>query len=203
MTEAIIQSGFARVAAGEWLAGKAQPVAFGGVVNTSGLKGFVVPDRGAVKVVRAREGMLCADAEAPFLTRLTALPDQSLMVVSSKVLVAPLESRTGARRVKLVPFSWNSAVTVTEFRMGWVVMATRSRTVQVTLAEGEVLTVRKESVVAWSGEDPRGYCPKIGILDLLLPRAPGNLAFTFRGPSSVWIEGAIEESRFKFRPRAI
>jgi len=201
MTEAVIESGFARVTAGQWLAGRAQPTAACGVVHEHGLRGLVVPDRMAVKVLEAREGVLCASADAPFLTRLAALPDEPLSLVSSKLLIAPLSSRVGARRIKLVPFSLRSAVTVTEFKLGWVVAATRSRTLRVGLAEGEVLTVRKESVVAWSGPDPVGFCPKLKVLDLLLPRSPGNLAFTFRGPAVVWFEGSAEEPRMKFRPK--
>lgn len=203
MTEAVIESGFAKVTAGQWLAGRAQPTASCGVVHVRGLKGLIVPDRAAVRVVEARDSLLCSAADAPFLTRLAALPDQPLSLVSSKLLVAPLESRVGARRVKLIPFSLRSAVVVTEFKLGWVVVATRSRTVRVALAEGEVLTVRKESVVAWSGTDPVGFCPKLGVLDLLLPRGPGNLAFTFRGPAVVWIEGSAEEPRMKFRQRFV
>lgn len=203
MTDVTIESGFAQVTAGEWLAGRAQPTAAHGVFRVGGLKGLIVPDRGFLRVITAREGLLCSAADAPFLTRLDALPDQKLALVSSKLLVAPFGSRTGARRVKLVPFSLRYAVVVTEFAMGWVVAATRSRTRRVTLAEGEVLTVRKESAVAWGGPDPVGFCPKLGIWDLLLPRGPRNLSLTFRGPAVVWIEGSAEEPRRMKFQRAV
>lgn len=200
MTDVTIQSGFAEVAAGEWLAGRAQPTAAYGVFRVKGLSGFLVPDRTFVRVVTSRERLLCSAADAPFLTRLDALPDEKLALVSSKLLIAPQAARTGARRVKLVPFSQRYAVVVTEFTMGWVVAATRSRTHRVALAEGEVLTVRRESAVAWTGLDPVGFCPKLGLWDILLPRGPRNLSLTFRGPTVVWIEGSADEVRRpKFR----
>lgn len=200
MTDVTIQSGFAEVAAGEWLVGRAQPTAAYGVFRVKGLSGFLVPDRTFVRVVTSRERLLCSAADAPFLTRLDALPDEKLALVSSKLLIAPQVSRTGARRVKLVPFSQRFAVVVTEFTMGWVVAATRSRTHRVALAEGEVLTVRRESAVAWTGLDPVGFCPKLGLWDILLPRGPRNLSLTFRGPTVVWIEGSADEVRRpKFR----
>lgn len=198
MIDVTIQSGFAEVAAGEWLAGRAQPTAAYGVFRVKGLSGFLVPDRTFVRVVTSRERLLCSAADAPFLTRLDALPDEKLALVSSKLLIAPQAARTGARRVKLVPFSQRYAVVVTEFMMGWVVAATRSRTHRVALAEGEVLTVRRESAVAWTGLDPVGFCPKLGLWDILLPRGPRNLSLTFRGPTVVWIEGSADEVR---RPR--
>ena len=200
MTDVMIESGFAQVTAGEWLAGRAQPTAAHGVFHVAGLKGFIVPDRALVRVVSTREGLLCSAADAPFLTRLDALPDEKLALVSSKLLIAPQAARTGGRRVKLVPFSLRFAVVVTEFSSGWAVVATRSRTRRVALAEGEVLTVRKESAVAWTGPDPVGFCPKLGLWDFLLPRGPRNLSLTFRGPAVLWIEGSAEEpQRLKFQ----
>ncbi len=199
MTDVTLESGFAKVQAGRWLVGRSQPAAARGRVRLGGLRGFVVPDRAALQVAEAADDLFCAAADAPFLTRLDALPDQALALISSKVLLAPFAARTGARRVKLVPFSWRSAVVVTEFKMGWAVAATRSRTLRVALAEEELLTVRREGAVAWVGPDPVGFCPKLGVWDLLLPRGPHNLAFTFRGPSVVWIEGAAEPPRMNFR----
>ena len=72
----------------------------------------------------------------------------------------------------------------------WVVMATASRTARVSVADGETLSVRPEAVVAWTGPRPTGFCPKLGIWDILLPRGPKDLLFTIHGPSLVWIEGS-------------
>ena len=73
----------------------------------------------------------------------------------------------------------------------WVVMATASRTARMAVADGDTLSVRPEAVVAWTGPRPSGFCPKLGIWDVLLPRGPKDLLFTFHGPCIVWIEGAL------------
>ena len=80
----------------------------------------------------------------------------------------------------------------------WVVMATASRTARVSVADGETLSVRPEAVVAWTGPRPTGFCPKLGIWDILLPRGPKDLLFTFHGPSLVWIEGSFASSSKRF-----
>ncbi len=72
----------------------------------------------------------------------------------------------------------------------WVVMATASRTARLSVADGDTLSVRPEAVVAWTGQRPTGFCPKLGIWDILLPRGPKDLLFSFHGPCLVWIEGA-------------
>lgn len=190
MTEAFIENGAARVAAGEWLMGAAQPVASRARADVRLLRGFIVPDRSAVRRVASAGEMWCAAAEGPFLTRLTALPDEPLQLVSAKLLVAPFESRVGAKALKLVPLSFARATAVTAFKGGWVVAATRSRVSKVDVAEGETLQVRPEALVAWIGKDPTGFCPKLGVWDLLLPRGPKNLAYSFHGPAVVWFEGA-------------
>ena len=70
-------------------------------------------------------------------------------------------------------------------------MATQSRTTRVTLSEGEMLTMRIESAVAWTTKHPTGYCPKLGIMDILIPRKHDrNLMLHFYGPGIVWMEGA-------------
>ena len=71
----------------------------------------------------------------------------------------------------------------------WVVMATASRTARVPVPDGETLSVRPESAVAWTGRRPSGFCPKLGLLDILRPRAPKNLLLRFHGPCLVWVEG--------------
>jgi len=199
--EALIENGCAKVAAGTWLVGRAQPVACAGTVSVMGLCGFIVPDRAAVRKTVTVGDAWCAAQDRPFLTRLDALPDVSLMLVSAKLLVAPFEARTGARSVKLVPMSFRRATPVTEFRGGWAVAATRSRVTRVTLEKEDALTVRPEALVAWVGRDPTGFCPKLGLLDILLPRGPKNLAYSFQGPCTVWFEGGCEAEKTRGRPR--
>jgi uncharacterized protein (AIM24 family) len=69
-------------------------------------------------------------------------------------------------------------------------MATASRTARVQVADGETFSVRPEAAVAWTTRQPTGFCPKLSIWDVLLPRGPRNLLLTFYGPGLVWIEGA-------------
>lgn len=190
MAEATIENGFARVAAGDWLMGLSQPAACLGRTTVKCLRGFVVPDRAAVRQVNCAGEAWCGAAERPFLTRLDALPDVPLVLASKKLLVAPLGARSGARCVKLIPFSFSRSLAVTEFKLGWAVAATRSRVTRVALDEGATLTVRADSVVAWTGPNPTGFCPKLSILDILLPRGPRDLAWNFHGPAVVWFEGS-------------
>jgi len=197
MPEATIENGMAKVPAGKWLAGRLQPAAFFGAAAVRSQRGLFVPDRASVLSVETSGEAWCADSKRPFLTRLAALPDTSLCVVSEKILVAPAESRVTARNVKLVPLSFRRTTTVTEFRFGWTVAATASRTTHVAVADGETLTVRPEALVAWIGRDPTGFCPKLSLLDMLLPRQPKNLAFTFHGPCDVWFEGSRTPSPAK------
>ena len=62
MAEAVIENGAAKVEAGTWLAGRAQPAAFFGTAKLSKLRGFIVPDRAAVNVVETSADAWCADA---------------------------------------------------------------------------------------------------------------------------------------------
>jgi len=192
MTEAIIASGFAKVEAGTWLCGCGQPTACRGAATVVGLKGFVVPDRAWVRKAEASAFAWFANAAAPFLTRLDALPDEPLHLVSSKLLVAPFVARVGAMSLKLVPMSFQRATAVTDFKMGWAVAATRSRVTQVALADGETLSVRPEALVAWTGKKPTGFCPKLSVWDILLPQGPKCLTYSFHGPAVVWFEGSGE-----------
>ena len=194
MSEAVIEKGCARAPAGSWLTGRGQPAACLGACRSRTLPGFVVPDRAKVLVLAAEGDVYCAAADRPFVVRLDALPDETLNVVSEKLLLAPLGARTGAHNVKLVPFSFRRVTPVTEFRKGWAVAATKSRVMRLGIGEDDVLTVRPESLVAWVGRDPSGFCPRLGLCDLLLPRGPKNLAYSFHGPCTVWFEGS-EESR--------
>lgn len=203
MDEAVLENGAAKICGGTWLMGCGQPAAFFGTMARGGLKGFVVPDRAAVRVVTTSGEAWCADAEKPFLTRLSALPDDPLNVVSSKLLVAPAGSRIGAKGLKLVPFSLRQATAVTQFRQGWAVLSTKSRVTRVVLEDGATLTVRPESLVAWVGKDPTGFCPKLTVLDILLPRGPKNLAYTFHGPAVVWFEGSAQPTFKRRMPHGV
>ena len=69
-------------------------------------------------------------------------------------------------------------------------MATASRTARVQVGEGDTLSVRPDAAVAWTGNHPTGFCPKLGLFDILLPRGPKDLLLHFHGPCVVWIEGS-------------
>ncbi len=79
-----------------------------------------------------------------------------------------------------------------------VVMATASRTARIAVTDGDTLSVRPEAVVAWTGQRPTGFCPKLGIWDVLLPRGPKDLLFNFHGPCIVWVEGSFAGSAKRF-----
>ena len=202
MEEALIENGAAKVPAGKWLMGRLQPTASLGPAVVRSQRGFIVPDRAAVMSVETTADAWCASADRPFLTRLAALPDESLCLVSGKLLVAPAASRVKARMLKLVPMSFRRSTPITEFRFGWVVAATRGRVSRVVVADGQTLSVRPEALVAWIGRDPTGYCPKLSVWDILLPRGPRNLSYSFHGPCVVWFEGAQDPSRERRHPWA-
>ena len=130
----------------------------------------------------------CSSSACPFLTRIDC--GAPVSAVSDKVLVAPAAARTGARLVKVVPMSLARSLRTTEFSSEWVVMATRSRTTRISLADGESLGVRPEAAVAWTGARPTGFCPRLRLLDVLLPRGPRDLLLHFHGPAIVWVEGS-------------
>ena len=130
----------------------------------------------------------CSASACPFLTRIDC--GAPVTAVSDKVLVAPAEARSGARLLRVVPMSFARAIRTTEFSSEWVVMATRSRTARVALADGESLGVRPDAAVAWTGARPTGFCPRLRLLDVLLPRGPRDLLLHFHGPAIVWIEGS-------------
>ena len=130
----------------------------------------------------------CSASACPFLTRIDC--GAPVTAVSDKVLVAPAAARSGARLLRVVPMSFARSIRTTEFSSEWVVMATRSRTARVALADGESLGVRPEAAVAWTGERPTGFCPRLRLLDVLLPRGPRDLMLHFHGPAIVWIEGS-------------
>ena len=173
--------------AGTWLAARGQPTAYRGTAFTRGLKGFIVPDRAVYSSVETTGEAWFADAARPFLTEVAcAAPIQA---VAEKVLVAPAEARTGAETVRLVPMSRRGAVRTTAFAHEWVVFATRSRVAKAVLGEGEVLSVRADAAVAWTTKRPTGFVPRLGLLDVLLPRRRAELMMHFYGPGIVWFEG--------------
>ena len=183
-----IEGGFAEVGAGAWLMGRGQPAAFFGSAVRRRRKGFFLRDRSALDLVETTGAAKCADARRPFLTHIPCAA--SISAASAKVLVAPAAARTGAEVVKMIPMSLKGSLCVTVFGENWVVMATASRTARLQVADGDTLSVRPESVVAWTGNRPTGFCPKLGLWDILLPRGPKNLLLHFHGPSVVWVEGA-------------
>jgi hypothetical protein len=151
----------------------------------------------------------CSDARRPFLTHIPCI--DKVFAVSDKVLVAPAAARLGADLVKIVPMCARGALCVTVFglcgegkvdesaasdaREGhFVVMATYSRTTRIQVVDGDTLSVRPAAVVAWTGNRPTGFCPKLGLLDVLLPRGPKDLLLHFHGPCIVWIEGSCSLS---------
>ena len=188
-----IEGGFAEVGAGAWLMSPAQPTAFFGEVVRRRRKGWVVRDRGCLELVETTAAAKCADAPRPFLTHIPCAGP--IFAVSAKVLVAPASARTGAELVKVVPMSSRGALCVTVFEQSWVVMATASRTVRIQVPDGETLSVRPNAVVAWTGHRPTGFCRKLGLIDILLPRGPKDLVLHFHGPCLVWSEGAAISCR--------
>ena len=202
-------NGFAEVGAGRWLMGRGQPAAFFGKAVRLRRKGWCVRDRSRLDLVETTASAKCSDSTRPFLTHIPCAAQIS--AVSSKVLVAPESARSGAEFVKAVPMSVRGAMCVTVFGLSgegkaadgesapepregrWVVMATSGRTTRVPLSDGDTLSVRPEAVVAWTGKRPTGFCPRLSIWDVLLPRGPRDLLFTFYGPGVVWIEGACGE----------
>ena len=200
MTEAAarLEGGFAEVGAGAWLMGRGQPAAFFGTASRRRRKGWVVRDRGSLDLVETTASAKCADASRPFLTHVPCAAP--VFSVSGKVLVAPAAARKGSRLVKAIPMSGRRSLCVTEFGLpetgngeqggAWVVMATASRTCRIPLGDGQTLSVRPESVVAWTGKAPTGFCPRLSLWDVLLPRGPRDLLYTFYGPGVVWVEGS-------------
>ena len=183
-----IEGGFAEVEAGQWLMGHGQPAAFSGKAVRHRRRGWCVRDRSRLELVETTAMAKCADSSRPFLTHIPCAAP--VFAVSGKVLVAPAAARKDAQLVKVVPMSARSALCVTEFGDEWVVMASAGRTARVALGDGETVSVRPEAVVAWMGKRPTGFCPKLSLWDVLLPRGCRDLLLTFYGPGVVWMEGA-------------
>ena len=188
-----IEGGFAEVGAGAWLMGRGQPAAFLGSAVRRRRKGLFLRDRSALDLVETTAAAKCADARRPFLTHIPCAA--KISAVSSKVLVAPAAAWAGAETVKIVPMSMRNALCVTMFDGEWVVMATASRTARFPVEDGDTLSARPDSVVAWTGNRPTGFCPKLGLLDVILPRGARDLLLHFHGPTVVWVEGTCAEGK--------
>lgn len=188
MQEPLIENGFARVAAGTWLVGRGQPAAAYGSVSLEGIKGLFAPDRRTLSILKNAAEAHLADATHPFLTHLTSVG--SLTVVSDKLLVAPYAAREGASLLRVIPMSFRDAFPVTHLNAEWGVMATRSRVKRLVLQEGDVVCVKREAVVAWTGKNPVGVAGRIRLRDLLIPKRQVSLSLDFYGPQVIWVEGA-------------
>lgn len=188
MNAARIEGGFVEIDAGTWLTSRGQPAAFFGGVRRRRRMGWCLRDRSRLDLLETSGVAKCSDSSRPFLLHIPCAAP--VFTVSGKVLIAPVSARKDARIVKLVPMSAKSAICVTEFVGDWVVMATASRVCRIQVAEGETLSVRPDAAVAWTGAMPTGFCPRLSVWDVFLPRQPRDLLLTFYGPSVVWIEGS-------------
>lgn len=207
--EAKIENGFAAVESGEWIVARGQPAGVRGsfaAVSAPKVEGrgfwkrLFEPDRRRLEFLRLEGEMWCASSERPFLTRLDL--GERVSVVTDKLLLAPSSSRRAGTLVKTIPFSFRSAFSTTELEIGWALAATRSRVAKVVVKEGETLGVRPEAVVAWTGRAPTGFCPKLRLRDMILPRAPRTLVLDFHGPAIVWFEGCEGPKGFRKGPAA-
>ncbi|MBR6023263.1 MAG: hypothetical protein IK066_12690 [Kiritimatiellae bacterium] len=215
-----LEGGFAEVGAGSWLVGHAQPAACFGEAVRRRRKGWVVRDRARLDLVETTGAAKCAEAARPFLTHIpcaapiSAVSDKVLVApasarrgaefirpipfsVKASICITlfaqpePPNGPTGKRSTEQTSEPSNHlTIEPSNSPAAWVVMATASRTARVPVADGETLSVRPESAVAWTGRHPSGFCPKLGLMDLLLPRTPKNLLLRFHGPCIVWVEGA-------------
>lgn len=183
-----IASGFAVTGPGLWLVARGQPAAFSGKAIRRRRKGWVVKDRSRLDLVETTGRAWHACSSRPFLTHIPCAAPVS--AISDKVLVAPDSARKGAKILKVVPMSFRRSLCTTEFAGEWLVLATAGRVRRVVLEDGETLSVRPDAAVAWTGKAPTGFCPKLSVWDIILPRGPRDLLLTFYGPSVVWIEGS-------------
>lgn len=194
-----IESGFARLGAGDWLVSRSQPAAYRSSIRRLSRRGWKVRDRSHLERMETNGEALFADSSRPFLTHIPCAAPIS--AVSAKILVAPSAAWAGADILRAIPMSVNGAICTSRFSLpeaadgatrqeAFVVMATAGRTVRMPLEDGDVLGVRPEALVAWTGKKPTGFCPKLGLMDLIFPRGPKDLLFNFYGPGVVWLEGS-------------
>ena len=210
MSAVEIRDGFAQVGAGSWLVSRGQPAVFAGALRRLRRKGWMVRDRSILDHVElSGEWAKCADASRPFLTHIPCAAEVS--AVSRKVLVAPAGARKDAKTLRSVPLSTRFSFPVTVFDLpgeeesagtenSWVVMATESRTTRITLEDEQTASVRPEAAVAWTTKMPTGFCPRLSIWNILLPRGPRDMLLTFYGPGVVWVEGSSSLPAFAQAP---
>ena len=158
-------------------------------VPMSAMRALVVTVFGLPPEDRDNEESLTADAARGF----AAAPHEVAAADAAGSLVAaPTSAATGGPNFGNAPTSAaQAAQTSPGGTAAWVIMATASRTARLSVEDGDTLSVRPEAVVAWTGQRPTGFCPKLGIWDILLPRGPKDLLFSFHGPCLVWIEGSF------------
>ena len=213
MSHVAIEGGFAQVGAGTWLMSRAQPVAFSSSLRRLRRPGLMVRDRSHLDLVQTSGESVCADADRPFLTHIPCAAP--INAVSEKVLVAPCSAWAGAEVLRVIPMSVSGSMQVSSFANktevnpdspapeSFVVMATAGRTKRLVLEDGLTLSVRPDSLVAWTGKRPTGFCPKLGVLDMILPRGPKDLLLNFYGPCIVWVEGSRRRAGRAMRERRI
>ena len=226
-----VESGFAEVPAGTWLVARSQPAACFGDFVRRRRKGWVVRDRARLDLVETSGTAKCADSTRPFLTHIpcaapiSAVSDKVLVApaaarsgaelirpipfsVKSSICVTKFAQPEPADEPSNAPTTPQPNGQTVKRSNGqtpppaWVVMATASRTTRVPVPEDETLSVRPEAAVAWTGKRPSGFCPKLGLWDMLLPRGPKNLLLRFHGPCLVWIEGSGKRAEVPVNPFA-
>lgn len=229
---ASFENGFASVGAGRWLVGRAQPAACFGDCVRRRRAGWLVRDRARLDLVETAGETKCADATRPFLTHIPcaepvcAVSEKVLLAPASaragdellrpipfsvkgticltKFAQPPETPRPPAKRGDDSPPGEDGSPAARQSRgsSAWVVMATSSRTTRIPVPDGETLSVKPESAVAWTGPRPSGFCPRLGLWDIFLPRAPKNLLLRFHGPCLVWVEGAGKRAESPVNPFA-
>ncbi len=156
-------------------------------------KRLFTPDRFRLKKCQASNTeikLFFSDSKRPFLTLLGAPMDSPLTVVTERLLVCPLRARIASSLQRVLPMSLKNAICTTQLQNCWCVMGTATRTTRVVLESTlDELTVKQEAVVAWTTPEPRGFCPKLRVRDMFLPRPPKNLGLIFHGPGVVWLQG--------------
>lgn len=187
MNEPLIENGFASLKAGSWLIRRGQPAVACGKFSITGIKGFFAPDRHYLCVLQSEQMTHLACSKQPFLTHLVSVG--ALSVLSEKLLVAPLAARTGAKLFRVIPFSGRKAFPVTRIDAEWAIIATASRLKRIVIAENEIVCVKRDAAVAWTGKDPTSVAGRIRMRDLLIPKQNVALSLNFYGPQIIWVEG--------------
>ncbi len=198
--------------AGTWLMGRAQPVAYSSSLRRLRRPGLMVRDRSHLELVQTAGESVCSSSERPFLTHIPCAAP--INAVSEKVLVAPGASWTGAETLRVIPMSVRGSMCISCFALSegkgeasqqasFVVMATAGRTRRLVAEDGQTVSVRPDALVAWTGKRPTGFCPKLGVLDMILPRGPKDLLLNFYGPCVVWVEGTRRRTGRAFNERRV